>query len=43
VAKEHKAVAEAWIDNYRRVWAALEEISQVNLELLRLKAPFPRR
>ena len=42
VAKEHKAVAQTWIENYRRVWAALEEISQVNLELLRLKAALPR-
>jgi len=42
VAKDRKAVAAAWIDNYRRVWEVLEEISQVNLELLRLKAPLPR-
>jgi hypothetical protein len=42
VAKERKPVAEAWIDNYHRVWEALEEISRINLELLRLKDPLPK-
>jgi hypothetical protein len=42
LTKEHRAVAETWIRNYGRVCAALEEISQVNLELLRSKAPLLR-
>ena len=42
VAKERKAVVEAWIDNYHQVWEALEEISRINLELLRLKNPLPK-
>ncbi len=36
VSKERKGVVEAWIANYYRVWKVLEEISRVNLELLRL-------
>ncbi len=42
VAKERKKIAEAWIGNYHRVWGALEEISRINLELLRLKEPIPK-
>jgi len=42
VPKDRKKTAEAWIRNYRRVWEALEEISRINLELLRLKEPIPK-
>ena len=42
VPKDRKKVAEAWIGNYHRVWEALEEISRINLELLRLKEPIPK-
>ena len=42
VAKDRKKIAEAWIGNYRRVREALEEISRINLELLRLKEPIPK-
>ena len=42
VPKDRKKIAEAWIGNYRRVWEALEEISRINLELLRLKEPIPK-
>ncbi len=41
VSKERKAVAAAWIANYGRIWRALEEISRINLELLRLKEDGP--
>lgn len=40
--KDRKKIVEAWIGNYRRVWEALEEISRINLELLRLKEPIPK-
>lgn len=39
IPKARKRLAAAWIRNYHRVWAALEEISRINLELLRLKEP----
>jgi Family of unknown function (DUF6788) len=42
VSKDLKKIAESWIENYHRVWAALEEISEINLELLRLKDPLLR-
>jgi hypothetical protein len=42
VPKDRKKVVQEWIDNYHRVWEALEEISRINLELLRLKEPIPR-
>ena len=42
VSKDLKAVAESWIENYHRVWEALEKISEINLELLRLKDPIVR-
>lgn len=42
VSKDRKKIAEAWIGNYHRVWDALEEISRINLELLRLKEPIPK-
>jgi hypothetical protein len=37
VPKERKDLAESWIKNYHQTWEALEEISRINLELLRLK------
>jgi hypothetical protein len=42
VPKDRKKVAQAWIRNYHRVWDVLEEISRLNLELLRLKEPTRR-
>ena len=42
VAKDRKKIAQAWIANYHRVREALEEISRINLELLRLKEPIPK-
>ena len=38
VPKQLKPVVERWLANYREVYAALEEISAINLELIRLKA-----
>jgi len=37
IPKKHKTLAESWIVNYRRIWDVLEEISRINMELLRLK------
>jgi hypothetical protein len=37
IPRARKPLAAAWIRNYHRVWAVLEEISRINLELLRLK------
>jgi len=42
VPRTRKRLAAAWIRNYHRVWAALEEISRINLELLRLKEPIAK-
>lgn len=42
VAKERKELAKAWIENYHRACEALEEISRINLEMLRLKEPLPK-
>lgn len=42
IPKARKRLAQAWIRNYHRVWAALEEISRINLELLRLKEPIAK-
>jgi len=42
VSKERKQLAQAWIENYHRAWEALEDISRINLELLRLKEPLPK-
>jgi len=39
IPRTRNRLARAWIRNYHRVWAALEEISRINLELLRLKEP----
>lgn len=38
VSKNLKPVVERWLENYQSVWAALEEISVINMELIRLKA-----
>jgi hypothetical protein len=38
VRKEAKATVALWVSHYQEAWAALEEISRINLELIRLKA-----
>jgi hypothetical protein len=38
VGRAIKDAVERWLANYREVQAALEEISAINLELIRLKA-----
>lgn len=38
VRQDAKPVVEQWVANYQEVWAALEEISSINVELIRLKA-----
>ena len=43
VSKDLKPVAEAWVRNYHQAVAMLEEISIINLELIRLKEPEPER
>jgi hypothetical protein len=43
VAKDAKPVVEKWLDNYQEIYATLEEISAINLELVRLKALTPKR
>lgn len=42
VPKERKQLVQVWIENYHRAWEALEDISRINLELLRLKEPLPK-
>jgi hypothetical protein len=39
VPKDLKPVAQAWVRNYHRMAAMLEEISTINLRLIRLKEP----
>ena len=39
VAKDLKPLAERWIRNYQQALETLEEISSINLELIRLKQP----
>lgn len=41
VPRNLKPVVERWLENYQFVWAALEEISAINMELIRLKAVDP--
>jgi hypothetical protein len=41
VPKELQPVAEQWVRNYHQAMAVLEEISSINLELIRLKHPSP--
>jgi len=43
VSKDLKPVAEAWVRNYHQAMAILEEISSINLDLIRLKKPEPER
>jgi len=42
IPRARKRLAATWIRNYHRLWAALEEISRINLELLRLKEPIAK-
>lgn len=42
VPKERRRLVQRWIENYHRAWEALEDISRINLELLRLKEPLPK-
>ena len=39
IPKTLRSVAEAWVDNYHQALELLEEVSSINLELLRRKAP----
>jgi hypothetical protein len=39
VSKDLKPLAEAWVRNYHQAMTVLEEISSINLELIRLKEP----
>lgn len=39
VPKELRPLAEEWVGNYHQAMAVLEEISSINLELIRLKQP----
>lgn len=39
VAKDLKPLAEKWVRNYQQAITVLEEISSINLELIRLKQP----
>jgi hypothetical protein len=35
VRREDMATVKRWIDNYKRMWRGLEEISAINFEVLR--------
>lgn len=39
VSRRLKPVVERWLANYREAYGALEEITALNLELVRLKVP----
>jgi len=39
VPKDLQPLAEAWVRNYHQALTVLEEISSINLELIRLKEP----
>jgi hypothetical protein len=39
VAKDLRSLAARWVDNYHQAMTVLEEISSINLELIRLKEP----
>ena len=39
IPKTLRAVAETWVQNYHQALTLLEELSSINLELLRRKAP----
>ncbi len=43
VSRDAKPIVEGWLENYQQIYAALEEISAINLELIRAKAFTPRR
>jgi len=43
VSKDLKPVAETWVRNYHQAMTVLEEISSINLELIRLKEPETER
>jgi Family of unknown function (DUF6788) len=43
VSKDAKPVVERWLGNYQEIYGTLEEISAINLELIRLKAIVPKR
>ena len=43
VSKDLKPVAEMWVRNYHQAMTVLEEISSINLELIRLKEPETER
>lgn len=43
VSKDLKPLAEAWVRNYHQAMTVLEEISSINLELIRLKEPETER
>jgi hypothetical protein len=42
VAKDLKSLVERWVRNYQQAMTVLEEISSINLELIRLKQPGPQ-
>ena len=39
VPKDLQPLAEAWVHNYRQAMTVLEEMSSINLELIRRKEP----
>jgi hypothetical protein len=39
LSKEMLPVARQYLENYKRWWAALEKVSDVNRQLLRMRAP----
>jgi len=41
VPKDLRPVAESWVRNYHQAMTVLEEISSINLELIRLKQAVP--
>ncbi|MPZ20562.1 MAG: hypothetical protein GEV06_22000 [Luteitalea sp.] len=43
VPKDLRPVAERWVHNYHHAMTLLEEISSINLELIRRKEPTPHR
>jgi len=43
VSKDLKSLAETWVRNYHQAMTVLEEISSINLELIRLKDPQTER
>ncbi len=37
VPLEDKEKAKLWVDNYEKIWKAMEEISAINIKIIRLK------